>query len=122
MSTSPASPAARHRWWRWGLALLLLCTAAALAGAAYLLRNAPVESAWKRTPMELVRYTERRLQGHPRLERLFMPTLERVRRMQEREPPTALPTLGKGQQAVGWFTVEYETSGRPRPLGAPSRR
>lgn len=119
MPTPPASSVSRRRWLRWVLALLLLCTAAALVGAAYLLRKAPMESAWKRTPMELVRYAERRLQGHPRLERLFVPTLERIRRLQEREPPASLPTLGKGQQAAGWFTVEYEAAGRPRPLGAP---
>jgi len=116
MPTLSAPTAPRRRWLRWALALLLLGTAATLATGLYLLRNAPLESAWQRTPMELLRYAERRLQGHPRLERLFMPMLERARGLQEREPPPALPTLGKGQQAAPWFTVGYEPSGRPRPL------
>jgi hypothetical protein len=120
MSTLAHRSTARRRWLRWLLAAMLLCAVAALAGAAYLLRAAPVESAWQRTPMELVRYTERRLQGHPRLERLFMPTLERVRRMQEREPPASLPALGKGQQAAPSSTVGYEAGGRPRAIGAPT--
>ncbi|HET9977720.1 MAG TPA: right-handed parallel beta-helix repeat-containing protein [Burkholderiaceae bacterium] len=118
MPMLPDPPNPPRRWLRWVLALLLLCTAAALAGAAYLLRNAPVESAWKRTPMELVRYAERRLQGHPRLERLFVPTLERIRRLQEREPPASLPTLGKGQQEVLAFDVDFDATGRPRLLPA----
>lgn len=65
--------------------------------------------------MELVRYTERRLVGHPKLERLFGPALETVRQGQEREPPANLPTLGKGQQAHHLSSAGYDAAGRPMP-------
>lgn len=80
--------------------------------------------------MELVRYTERRLIGHPKLQYLFSPVLEAVRRSQEREPPANLPTLGKGQQAHSLTAIGYDNAGRPRAIagaatpttGAPPSR
>ena len=106
----------RVRWW---LAALLIATVGALALTAYLLRAERWNAATERTPMELVRYAERRLIGHPNLQRLLGPALEAVRSSQEREPPANLPTLGKGQQTVGLTARGHDSAGRPRAaLGA----
>ena len=87
----------RARWWLGGLVLLL---AAALGLGAYLVRGERWSSALERTPMELVRYTERRLEGHPKLQSVFGPMLEAVRRSQEREPPGQPAHVGQGPAAV----------------------
>lgn len=50
-----------------------------------------------RSPQELIRYTLRRLEGHPKLEWALHPLLFVVQRHLEREPPANLPSLGKGQ-------------------------
>ena len=70
--------------------------------------------------MELVRYSERRLSGHPLLVRVFGPLLDAVRRTQEREPPANLPNLGKGQQVHALAAIGYDASGRPLARGAAS--
>ena len=64
--------------------------------------------------MELVRYTERRLIGHPKLQRLFGPLLQAIRRSEEREPPPNLPNLGKGQQSHALAAAGYDSAGRPK--------
>ena len=52
-----------------------------------------------RTPGELIRYANRRLEGHPNLEALVHPPLLWVQAKVERPVPLGpLPTLGKGQQ------------------------
>ena len=52
-----------------------------------------------RTPSELVRYLQKRLQGHNRLESALLPTLLHFQSTTERPPGNGpLPTLGKGQQ------------------------
>ena len=108
----------RLRWWLGGLALVL---AAALVMAAYLLRGERWSSMFERTPMELVRYTERRLDGHPTLQRVFGSALEAVRRNLEREPPANLPNLGKGQRPHTLAVIGYDGAGRPKAVsGAPS--
>lgn len=67
-----------------------------------------------RTPMELVRYAERRLIGHPRLETLVSPALVLVRSVEERGAPgLPLPDLGKGQRPKGLTAARYDASGRP---------
>ncbi|PKO88933.1 MAG: hypothetical protein CVU18_05770 [Betaproteobacteria bacterium HGW-Betaproteobacteria-12] len=53
-----------------------------------------------RTPGELIRYAERRLIGHPKLETLFLPLLHLVQRQIERPVPGNLVYLGKGQSAA----------------------
>lgn len=53
-----------------------------------------------RSPQELIRYTLRRLEGHPKLEWALHPVLFSLQRHVEREPPGGLPTHGKGQQAT----------------------
>jgi hypothetical protein len=54
-----------------------------------------------RSPQELIRYTLRRLEGHPKLEWVLHPALFALQRRVEREPPGGLPTHGKGQQTAG---------------------
>ncbi len=90
-----------------------------LAAVAYLTRG----ERWTmelldRSPMELVRYVERRLIGHPRLQYLFGPAFEAARQWHEREPPPNLPTLGKGQQSRALTAVGYDDAGRPKPVSA----
>ncbi len=112
MPTTPHIPRRRRsaKWWAAGL---LLAAAAAVGLSAYLVRSERWSALSERTPMELVRYTERRLIGHPNLQRLFGPMLDTVRRSQEREPPKNLPTLGKGQQPHPLFSIGYDATGRP---------
>ncbi len=91
-----------------------------LSLTAYLLRG----ERWsidvtERTPMELVRYAERRLTGHPRLQSVFGPVLDSVRRMHERQAPPNLPTLGKGQQPHALAAAGYDATGRPRSVNSP---
>ena len=88
--------------------------AMALSLAAYLVRGERWSAVVERTPMELVRYSERRLEGHPNLQRLLGPALDAVRRSQEREPPANLPTLGTGQRPHALAAAGYDGAGRPR--------
>ena len=117
MPIGPHIPRRRRsaKWWAAGL---LLAASMAVGLSAYLVRGERWSALSERTPMELVRYTERRLIGHPNLQRLFEPLLDAVRRHQEREPPTSLPTLGKGQQTYALAAAGYDSSGRPRTLYA----
>lgn len=48
-----------------------------------------------RLPQELIRYTMRRLEGHPKLEWALHPLLFVVQPHLEREPPANRPSLGK---------------------------
>jgi hypothetical protein len=105
----------RRRSAKWWAGSLLLAAVLAVGSSAYLVRGERWSAISERTPMELVRYTERRLIGHPNLERLFGPLLEAVRHNQEREPPANLPTLGKGQQAHALTAAGYDGAGRPVP-------
>lgn len=50
-----------------------------------------------RSPQELIRYSLRRLDGHPKLEWAMRPPLLALQHHIEREPPPHLPSLGKGQ-------------------------
>lgn len=109
---SRATPRRRRAvWW---LAGVVLAAAMSLSLSAYLVRGERWGAVSERTPMELVRYTERRLIGHPNLQRVFGPLLSAVRSSQEREPPANLPTLGKGQQAHALAFAGYDSAGRPR--------
>lgn len=66
-----------------------------------------------RTPGELIRYTLRRLVGHPNLETLALPPLYWLQRQYERPVPATLPTLGKGQQAATLPPQQYGPTGQP---------
>ena len=58
------------------------------------------DEANNRSPHELIRYLKKRLQGHNKLEAVFLPPLQAAQRRYERTPPAGpLPNLGKGQQA-----------------------
>lgn len=88
--------------------LLLILAALALAGliaVAWILGRA-VSGDWSalpaelalRTPGELIRRAQLRLQGHPLPEKLLLPPLSWIQRRVERPPAGGLPTLGKGWQ------------------------
>jgi hypothetical protein len=75
----------------------------------------------ERPTMDMVRYLERRLEGHPRLETLASPVLGAVRARIEREPPAVLFDLGKGQRPLGVTTVAYDAQGKPQAAQALSQ-
>ncbi len=81
-------------WFKYGVSItpdLRNHAQALLRGQADLLAS--------RTPGELIRYTLRRLEGHPNLEAVALPPLHWLQRQYEYPvPPGPLPTLGKGQQ------------------------
>lgn len=73
-----------------------------------------------RTPGELIRYVNRRLEGHPNLEALAHPPLLWVQAKVERPvPPGPLPTLGKGQQTFNLPPLAYSPTGRPLEITEP---
>lgn len=81
-----------------GLLVLLLATTAFLVSER---GQGLLAQASARSPQELIRYTQHRLQGHPTLEWALLPGLRALQRRWERTPPPGpLPTLGKGQQRV----------------------
>lgn len=93
-------------YWRRRVTLcaLALCLMGLIGAGAWLAGNARAQALWhevnSRSANELIRYAERRLQGHPRLERWLLPPLGALRARVEPEPPAGpLPTLGKGQSA-----------------------
>jgi hypothetical protein len=106
-------PPGRGLLWFIALAMLILPVAA----LGYLARGERWNAELiQRSPMEFVRYAERRLIGHPRLQALFGPALEEVRRAYEREPPLDLPSLGKGQQPQPLAAAGFDAAGRPVPV------
>lgn len=106
---TPLKP--RHGW--------ILAAAASLAvllvGAVVFLSSHAgqrlVAEAASRSPQELIRHAQRRLQGHRVLEWLLLPGLHALQRRWERPPPPGpLPPMGKGQQAVSMAAALPETS------------
>ncbi|MDP2809177.1 MAG: chondroitinase-B domain-containing protein [Rhodocyclaceae bacterium] len=87
--------------------------------AASLLAIAGITSLWlayliiDRAPGELMRYAERRLIGHPKLESVILPMFKLLRPYIERPVTGPLPTLGKGQQAQALPPQRYSAKGRP---------
>lgn len=97
-TTRPARPRRSvFRLPRIAVALLLLTAALgawlALSKQGSIVRN----ELSSRSPQELIRYTLRRLEGHPKLEWVTHPILHGMQGWLEREPPATLPNLGKGQ-------------------------
>ncbi len=94
----------RMKLLRWLAVWMVICTVALAALTAALLGFSPMGNqllteARSRSPHELIRYLMRRLEGHNKLEAVFLPALHAAQRHFEREPPAGtLPTLGKGQQ------------------------
>jgi parallel beta-helix repeat protein len=68
-----------------------------------------------RTTGELMRYAERRLIGHPRLESGILPIFGFLRPYIERPVPSQLPSLGKGQHSVSLPPQQYTLEGSPTP-------
>lgn len=68
-----------------------------------------------RTPGELMRYAERRLIGHPKLEAVILPVFNFLRPFIERPVNGPLPTLGKGQQTQALPFQRYTADGQPIP-------
>lgn len=84
----------------------------------------PTEPSWldvllndymQRTPGEILRYAEKRLYGHTRLEMVFLPVINFLRPYIERPVTGPFPTLGKGQQEQSLPPQRYDTEGRPIP-------
>ncbi|HEY8709506.1 MAG TPA: right-handed parallel beta-helix repeat-containing protein [Burkholderiaceae bacterium] len=99
---------------------MLACIAAAVLVARLLAPSYSVPDVFyqlhERTPGELIRYAERKLEGHDRLQALALPILRRVQRRIERPVPAGeLPTFGKGQQATALWPVTYDHGGVPLP-------
>jgi len=84
-------------------ALRWLSAATVVAAVAAVLAWQWVGSALEqRSPGEIIRYTERRLLGHPTLEAVALPVLGWWRRQTERRAPDALPHLARGPLPQAW--------------------
>jgi hypothetical protein len=127
--TRPKPPASRprtgaprrtRRWILW-LAGLAGLVASIFALALLRLGVSPSE-AWRAAresqPIEIVRYAEYRLLGHPTLEAVLLPILQAARRQIEREPPPQLADLGKGQRPGTLASPAYDAAGIPLPSTA----
>lgn len=68
------------------------------------------------SPGELMRYAERRLIGHPKLEFFILPIFRAVRPLIERPVAGPFPTLGKGQQSRSLPPQRYTAEGQPLPV------
>jgi hypothetical protein len=103
-----------------GLAGAVAATLIGVFGASMLLKQpigGLVDALEERTPSELLRYAERRLEGHPRLQVGALPLLHALRSRVEREPAdAALPSLGKGARERRLAAVRYDAEGRPQPI------
>ena len=119
-----ATPSACPEHFRVLLLSLLLTLLASIAATVMVIRalagrQSPVatfQQVRERTPGELIRYAEQRLEGHDRLQAVALPVLGLIQRQVERPvPPGGLPTLVKGQQASVLWPVSYDRSGVPLP-------
>jgi hypothetical protein len=106
----------RKRRWPLVLAALLALVLALMAWGMFMLRAGPVD-AWRtlrsRPTMEMVRYAEFRLIGHPKLEAVLLPLLNVVRHQLEREPGTTIAEHGKGQRPEGLPIPAFDALGMP---------
>jgi hypothetical protein len=105
-----------------GLVAMLLLVVAVLVFGMFKLGAGPVD-AWRtlrsRPTMEMVRYAEFRLLGHPLLEAALLPVLNVVRHQLEREPGPILADLGKGQQPGSLPPPLFDAGGAAQEV-APS--
>jgi hypothetical protein len=89
--------------------------------AGLLLLGASTAAAWygyqqsNRSLGEVLRYLEKRLQGHNKLEMLALPGIHGLRQLIERPVPAALPTLSKGVQPTALPIQRYDAAGKPLP-------
>ncbi len=119
----PRQPAAPRRRLRWvvGLGAAGLVCGFGLALAGWALGAGPAQFARAlngRAPMDLVRYAETRLIGHPRLQRVLLPVTAMIRQRLEREPGPLSTQLGKGQQPGALPSQRIDSDGRPLPAPA----
>ncbi|NML14414.1 hypothetical protein [Azohydromonas caseinilytica] len=77
-----------------------------------------LQSATGHTPGEWLRHLQRRVQGHPTLEAVASGPLRAIQHRLEREVPTLLPNLGKGQQPRTLGPLRYGDAGQPLPITA----
>lgn len=128
-SANPGQARARRgrRWGLWLLGLVLLgpvALAAAATLALAVLRYSPgqaMQALGERSPVEMIGHAFRRLEGHPKLERVLHPPLLWLRGLFVREPAGPLRDLGKGVRAEGLLPQRYDERGAPlpsSPLGA----
>lgn len=67
-----------------------------------------------RSPSEVMRYFERRLEGHPKLEYLVAPLIQAIRTHIERPVDLlALPSFSKGQRSSPLPPQQYDGEGKP---------
>lgn len=115
-----------RRLWR-GLFVVLVVAVLAAVGAGFAalsaLRYSPsqaMQALEERSPVEIIGHAYRRLEGHPRLERVLHPPLGWLYARFVREPAGALRDLGKGVQSQGLLPQRYDERGAPLPsLPAP---
>jgi len=66
------------------------------------------------TSGELIRYAQRRLEGHDKLEAVLLGPLHYIQAKIERPvPPDPMPAMGKGQQRIALPPVQYLPNGQP---------
>lgn len=72
-----------------------------------------------RSPSEVIRYVMKRLEGHNRLEAVFLPPIHLVQAQIEHPVPAGkLPTLGKGVQVFPLPPQLHSAAGQPLVLGS----
>ena len=92
--------------------ILLIVLAALLARSGDIAKWGKLVSI--HTPGELIRHAKRRLEGHDKLEAVFLGPLQLIQLQVERPvPPEQLPTLGKGQQDRALPQTQYLPNGQP---------
>lgn len=70
-----------------------------------------------RSPSEVIRYVIKRLEGHNKLEYVFLPPIRWLQtKFEHPVPPGKLPSLGKGIQAFSLAPLLYSSEGIPLPI------
>ena len=119
-----------RRGWRWLLlALILLMLLVLGAGIAALAAlgfgvSTARQALADRSPVEMIGHAMRRLEGHPKLERVLHPPLLALRGYFVREPAGALRDLGKGVRPRGLAPQRYDEGGVPlsASIAGPGQR
>jgi parallel beta-helix repeat protein len=106
-SETTVTLSAALRYWRY---LLITGMAIAAIGCISLLG---IYLYLDRTPGELIRYAERRLAGHPKLELFSVPLFALLRPMVERPVLEPVPKTGKGHQKIPMAPQAYNHDGNP---------
>ncbi len=116
---SAAAKGKRRSGWRWLWVALLLIVVLTVGGAVAALATLGFgatkarQALADRSPVEMIGHAMRRLEGHPKLERVLHPPLLALRGYFVREPAGALRDLGKGVRAQGLTPQRYDERGVP---------